>query len=81
MFGSSTGRLYALIITRLTKSTSKLELEDKERFAMFVAAVVGLASVRDPFSFNNSRIYLPVGGLWDVHSESRAWACNAGGPN
>jgi hypothetical protein len=39
---------------------------------MFVAAMVGLASVNDQFSsgmddsLNNSKIYLPVGGLWKV---------------
>jgi hypothetical protein len=87
MFAASSGRKFALVIALhypfnevrllffhrggLTASPA-FKLEDKTGFAMFVAAMVGLASVKDQFSsgmddsLNDSKIHLPVGGLWTV---------------
>ena len=89
MFAASSGRQYALIITLhhpssevrflffhrggLTSSPI-FDLKTKDGFAMFVAAMAGLAAVNDQVSggmddsVNNSQIYLPVGGLWRVEN-------------
>jgi hypothetical protein len=89
MFSASAGRQYALVIAfdharaevrclffhrgGLTASPA-LKLKEAEGRKGFVAAVVGLASLKDRWSggmdesFDNSHISLPDGGLWTVDS-------------